>query len=190
MTRRVSGSFSFRPGPRWQLTAARFTSASPSPAVRPTLAGGRPETFNSRYIFAYIDRSTLSSEFRMGLTFKPDMNLDVYAEPFAASGRYYDYGELLAPSVGTGSPTAPAAPLVVRDDNRDRVVTTNSSFTLRNRDFNTLVSEQRGAAMGVAARQHALSRLAAGPTGTKSRDARRRGRHVQLAHALPAATSS
>ena len=25
------------------------------------------------------------------------MNVDVYAEPFAASGRYYDYGELLAP---------------------------------------------------------------------------------------------
>ena len=56
-----------------------------------------PDTYNNRYIFAYIDRSTVSTEFRMGLTLKPDMNLDVYAEPFAASGRYYDYGELLAP---------------------------------------------------------------------------------------------
>ena len=36
-------------------------------------------------------------EFRLGLTLKPDVNLDVYAEPFAASGHYYDYGELLAP---------------------------------------------------------------------------------------------
>jgi hypothetical protein len=62
-----------------------------------TLSGGRPITFDNRYVFAVIDRSTASMEFRLGLTLKPDVNLDVYAEPFAASGHYYDYGELLAP---------------------------------------------------------------------------------------------
>ena len=61
-----------------------------------TLSGGRPETFGSRYVFAYIERSTFATEFRMGFTLKPDLNLDVYAEPFASSGRYYDYGELLS----------------------------------------------------------------------------------------------
>ena len=60
-----------------------------------TLAGGRAETFSSRYVFAFIDRSTVSTAFRLGFTLRPDMNLDVYAEPFAASGRYYDFGELL-----------------------------------------------------------------------------------------------
>ena len=63
-----------------------------------TLSGGRPETYDSRYVFAFIDRSTMSMEYRLGLTLKPDVNLDVYAEPFAASGRYYDYGELLEPA--------------------------------------------------------------------------------------------
>ena len=33
---------------------------------------------------------------RFGYTFKPDLNLDFYAEPFAASGRYERFGELLA----------------------------------------------------------------------------------------------
>ena len=32
----------------------------------------------------------------MSLTLKPDLNLDVYAEPFAANGRYYGFGELRA----------------------------------------------------------------------------------------------
>ena len=68
------------------------------------------------------------------------MNIDVYAEPFAASGRYYDYGELLrrraAASVCStarrarrSSSTPTAASTVTAD---------GSTFTLRNRDFNTL----------------------------------------------------
>ena len=34
---------------------------------------------------------------RANYTFKPDLSLEVYAQPFAASGRYYDFGELPAP---------------------------------------------------------------------------------------------
>ena len=103
------------------------------------LAGGRPETYGSRYIFAFIDRSTVSTRFRLGLTVKPDVNLDVYAEPFAASGRYYDYGELAAPRsrerilYGTEGTT-----LVVNADGSRSVAADGSTFTLRNRDFNTL----------------------------------------------------
>jgi len=37
------------------------------------------------------------NRYRLGSTVKPDMNRDVYAEPFAASGHDYDYGELLEP---------------------------------------------------------------------------------------------
>ena len=59
-----------------------------------TLAGGRPETYGRRYIFGLIDRRTLSTQFRASYTFKPDVTLDVYAEPFAASGLYSGFGEL------------------------------------------------------------------------------------------------
>jgi hypothetical protein len=70
-------------------------------------------------------------------TFKPDLNLDVYAEPFAASGRYYDVGELLAPAsqlrlaYGTGGTSLERAA-----DGGLHVVTPTGAFSLRNNDFN------------------------------------------------------
>ena len=137
---RVSGSLSVRPGPRWQLTAEPYYDRTTEPQqFVSTLAGGRPETYDSRYVFAFIDRTTMATAFRLGLTIRPDMNIDVYAEPFAASGRYYDYGELLAPRsrerlrYGTEGTS-----LVVNDDGSQTVTADGASFTLRNRDFNTL----------------------------------------------------
>ena len=62
-----------------------------------TVPGGRPETFGNRYVFGFPDRTTLSTQFRASYTFKPDLTLDVYAEPFAASGRYLAFGETLVP---------------------------------------------------------------------------------------------
>jgi hypothetical protein len=67
------------------------------------------------------------------------MNIDIYAEPFAASGRYYDYGELLAPrsrdrlKYGTAGTSR-----VVNADGSQTVTAGSSTFVLRNRDFNTL----------------------------------------------------
>ncbi len=89
--RRASGTFSFRPGPRWQLSVApSYERADRRSTVRvDARAAGRPETYGSRYVFAYIERSTFSTEFRMGFTLKPDLNLDVYAEPFASSGHAF-----------------------------------------------------------------------------------------------------
>jgi hypothetical protein len=138
--RRITGAVSFRPGPRWQLSAEPFYDRVTEPQqYATTLPDGREETYGSRYVFGFIDRSTVSTKFRLGFTVKPDMNLDVYAEPFAASGHYYDYGELLEPrsrlrlKYGTEGTT-----LVVNEDGSQTVTADGSTFTLRNRDFNTL----------------------------------------------------
>ncbi len=138
--RRVTGVFSMRPGPRWQFSVSPYYDRITEPQQYiSTLAGGRPITYDSRYVFAFIDRSTMSMEYRLGLTVKPDVNLDVYAEPFAASGHYYDYGELLAPgsrerlTYGTAGTT-----LVVNPDGSQVVTAGGSTINLRNRDFNTL----------------------------------------------------
>ena len=98
-SRAVTGTVSFRPGAAVAaLGRAALRTRDRAAAVRHDAARtGGPETYGSRYVFGFIDRSTVSTRFRMGYTVKPDMNLDVYAEPFAASGHYYDYGELLAP---------------------------------------------------------------------------------------------
>ena len=76
----------------------------------------------------------------MGLTVRPDMNLDVWAEPFAASGRYYDYGELLRPAVRDRITygTTPGTTMTLEADGSRVVTEGHSTFTLRNRDFNTL----------------------------------------------------
>ena len=138
MRREGSLGLSFRPDPRWQLSIEPFYSREiNSQQYVTTRDDGRPETFGHRYIFAYIEQSTLSTQLRATLTLKPDVTLDIYAEPFAASGRYYDYGELLAPgsrdrlTYGTGGTT-----IEQQADGSHVVTADDSTFTLRNLDFN------------------------------------------------------
>jgi hypothetical protein len=65
------------------------------------------------------------------------LNVDVYAEPFAASGRYYDYGELLEPASLERLTYGTSGTRLELQNNGDRTVSAgNSSFALRNRDFN------------------------------------------------------
>jgi hypothetical protein len=134
----VSGGISFRPGPQWQFSATpAYVRQTDSQQYVATLAGGRPETYGRRYIFSFIDRSTLSTQFRLGYTIKPDVNIDVYAEPFASSGRYYDFGELSVPRsrdllvYGAGGTSVALLP-----DGQRTVSSGGTSFTLRNFDFN------------------------------------------------------
>ena len=102
----VNGSISFRPGARWQLSLApTYIRQTDSRQYVTTLGGGPPETYGQRYIFSFIDRSTLSTQLRIGYTLKPDINIDLYAEPFAASGHYYDFGELPASRARDLTPT-------------------------------------------------------------------------------------
>ena len=90
-------------------------------------------------MFGRVDRSTYSTQLRANYTFKPDMTLDLYAEPFAASGRYDNIGELSAARsrllrlYGTGGTTL--TPLA---DGSLRVTDGDAAFVLPNRDFNVL----------------------------------------------------
>jgi hypothetical protein len=93
----MSATFSTRPGNRLELSLQpgyeRLSTARQYVTTRP---GGPEETFGTRYIFARIDRSELRLQARVNYSFTPDLTLEVYAEPFAASGHFYDFGELRA----------------------------------------------------------------------------------------------
>ncbi|MEQ1856043.1 MAG: DUF5916 domain-containing protein [Longimicrobiales bacterium] len=131
---------SVRPGPQWQLSARpSYSSSKDSQQYVTSLAGGRPETFGRRYIFSFIDRTQYAIEFRASFTLKPDLNLDVYAEPFAASGRFYDFGELTeSKSIDRITYGQESGTTVATAPNGDRTVTWGSdTFTITNRDFNT-----------------------------------------------------
>jgi hypothetical protein len=94
---RAGVGLTIQPGPRWQLSIdpayEREVDTQQYVTIRP---GGGPATFGGRYIFGHIDRSTYSTQVRLNYTFKPDLNLDFYGEPFAASGSFDRFGELAA----------------------------------------------------------------------------------------------
>jgi hypothetical protein len=143
----ASGSLSARPTPSLQLSVEPeysnegATSATFQGAVNrqylTTLSGGRPETYGRRYVFGVVDRTTLSLQLRASYVFRPDVTLDVYTEPFAASGRYNRFGELARARArdlrfyGTDG-TA----LDRLADGSYRVTDGDATFTLSNRDFN------------------------------------------------------
>ena len=54
-------------------------------------------TFGSRYVFAEIDRETLEIGTRLDWTFTPRLSLQLYLQPFVASGDYRGFKELARP---------------------------------------------------------------------------------------------
>ncbi|MDB4889568.1 MAG: hypothetical protein JWL61_1423 [Gemmatimonadetes bacterium] len=89
---------SIRPASQWQASVdPSYSRSVESRQYVSTRAGGNSATFGSRYIFSFIERSTLSARFRLNYAFTPNFTAEGYAEPFAASGRFYDFGELPSP---------------------------------------------------------------------------------------------
>jgi hypothetical protein len=96
-----------RPSPRWQLSVnPTIVHEIVGRQYVATLAGGPAETFGSHYVFARVDRATYSTQLRVNYTVKPDLTLDVYGEPFAASGAYGPTQELVAARSGELRPVA------------------------------------------------------------------------------------
>ena len=138
----ASTGFSIRPASQWQASVDPTYSRWVDPRQYVTTrADGRAATFGGRYIFAYIERSQLSARFRLNYAFTPNFTVEGYAEPFAASGRFYDFGELPEPESrslriygenGTGT-------TLTKNANGSSTVTDGATtFTLPALDFNRL----------------------------------------------------
>jgi hypothetical protein len=134
----VNGSLTVQPSSQWQLALRpEYERVVDTQQYVTTLAGGSIETYGSRYVFGTVDRSTYSTQVRLNYTFKPDLTLDFYGEPFAASGRYDHLGELTKARTrvirryGTGGTT-----LTPQADGSVLVTAEGENFRLANRDFN------------------------------------------------------
>jgi hypothetical protein len=139
---RLSGLLSFKPGPRWDFSMTpNFLRNQSTRQYITTRTDGSAVTYGNRYVFAFLDQSSFVNTLRLNYTFKPDLTLELYGEPFAASGRYSKFGELAAPRAtelrryGTDQTTA--------TKNGDGSVTVTDSrpsspatFTIPFRDFN------------------------------------------------------
>ncbi|HET7273921.1 MAG TPA: DUF5916 domain-containing protein [Longimicrobiaceae bacterium] len=54
-------------------------------------------TFGERYVFGDIEQTTLALETRLDWTFSPELSLQLYLQPFVASGDYTNFKEFLDP---------------------------------------------------------------------------------------------
>jgi hypothetical protein len=55
------------------------------------------ETFGKRYLFARLDRNTLSTDFRADWIMTPKLSFQVYIQPYITTGKYTDYKSLARP---------------------------------------------------------------------------------------------
>ncbi|HEX7150891.1 MAG TPA: DUF5916 domain-containing protein [Thermoanaerobaculia bacterium] len=119
------GTVAVRPTPRWQLSVRPAYFQTTNPRLWFTTRG-------SRYIFSFIDQDQVSLRLRADFAVTPDLTFELYAEPFAASGRYYNFGELPRPRSGD----LRFYDTRRRDDGAIVVNEPTETFTLPNRDFN------------------------------------------------------
>jgi hypothetical protein len=54
-------------------------------------------TYGHRYVFAYLDQTTVSGQFRINWTFTPNLSLQTFLQPLISAGAYTDYKALAAP---------------------------------------------------------------------------------------------
>ncbi|MBT8462160.1 MAG: carbohydrate binding family 9 domain-containing protein, partial [Gemmatimonadetes bacterium] len=82
-----SDRFAFRvaPGVSWMTNRRQYYTV---------LDRDTDRTYGERYIFSTVDQKTVSMQLRANYSFTPDLNLEFYAEPFAASGKFSRFGEL------------------------------------------------------------------------------------------------
>jgi hypothetical protein len=105
-----------------------------------TLDGGLPATYDRRYVFATADQTVLAATIRLNYTLNPDLTLELFAQPFTASGDYSGYGEQAEPRVlplreyGTDGTT-----IAAEDEQYYRVndSRTGTDFQIENQNFNT-----------------------------------------------------
>ncbi len=136
-----SAGITTRPAARWEASITpRYTRSTTPRQYIATLGGGPSSTFGRRYLFGSVEQSTISTQFRINYAFTPDLTVQGYAEPFASSGRFYDFGELARARsfdlriYGAGNGTA----ITPRGDGRYTVTDGSASLAFVSPDFNVL----------------------------------------------------
>jgi hypothetical protein len=132
-----SGQWSARPRQRFELSIRPTYSRSVDPRQYVTSRSGGPASpFGRRYIFAFLQQSELALRARLNYTLTPALSLESYIEPFAASGRFFNYGELAAAGSRELRTYGTAGTTAERTDDGLRVRDGGERFTLDIDDFN------------------------------------------------------
>jgi hypothetical protein len=87
---RPNVEFSVGPSLSWDRSEAQFLGRVSDPAAT--------NTYGSRFIFASVDQTTLSLDTRVNYTFSPSLSLQIFAQPFIASGSFGETKEFAKPN--------------------------------------------------------------------------------------------
>jgi hypothetical protein len=79
------------------LTPSFIADESPAQYVTRVADPTATSFFGNRYVFAFIKTRTLSLDTRVNWTFSPNLTLQLFMQPFIASGAYSRFGEFVAP---------------------------------------------------------------------------------------------
>ncbi|MGH8004759.1 MAG: DUF5916 domain-containing protein, partial [Limisphaerales bacterium] len=137
----LEGKLGVRTSGRWEFSVVPYYERGVTARqYQTTLSGGRQETYGNRYVFAFMDQSTLATQLRVSYAFTPDLSLELYGEPFAASGKFYNFGELEAAKSRNLRQYGTDGTTISYDNNSNSYTVTDGADTLQldNPDFNIL----------------------------------------------------
>ena len=96
----INTTLTMKPSPRFvaSLTPSYSHRFGAQQYVRAVSDPNAPAGFGGqRYVFAVVDQRTLSAPVRVNATFSPGLTLELYAQPFIASGAYQNFKEFVEP---------------------------------------------------------------------------------------------
>lgn len=127
----------------WELTLSPRLSLNNSVAQYVGKVGDdlATSTYGTRYLFADLEQTTLSMDTRLNVTFTPELTLELYAQPFIASGKYGNIKELAEAGTFSFNRFGLDLGTVILEDDGDRTIDPDGagpaeSFSVSNRDFN------------------------------------------------------
>ena len=128
--------FSLRPGPQTEIHFdPEWVKSRDTRQFVARVPGGT--TFGNRYVFAAVDVSEVSARLRVNYAFTPNLSLETYAEPFAASGRFHSFGELPAARAMALRMYGADGTTIIRNPDGSHTVTDGAaSFDIEPLDFN------------------------------------------------------
>ena len=124
-----------------QLSPTYRTDEDAAQYVTAVLDPTATTSYGTRYVFGSIRTKTISLDTRLNWTFTPNLTLQLYAQPFIASGNYTSFREFAAPrsshklvygrDIGTIAYDGPSNTYEVDPDDAG----STGSFTFSNPDF-------------------------------------------------------
>ena len=113
-------TFTFRPKDTWAIEIGPSYSRERSEAqyIGSVADATATQTFGRRYLFSGLDQSTVLLNTRLNITFKPDMTLEFYGQPFVASADFEGIRELRDPGAFAFLRYGKEAGTVEREGNR------------------------------------------------------------------------